>query len=219
MKKKRVFAVIAAAALSAAMCMGLAACGENGTESGNGTTQDGEQVKTYEVAAERWAQIMDATTSFTIDSCRITDDDTGKHWFDKIDGDKYELNGTEHQIVSKEGNTYYVYGEDKSNARWDRTVCPPEDGKMMLDSYRFPRYFREEYTKFTYENGAYTAAEIENEKTLAMGMKIKNVTIRFENGAVVGMEFEIENYKYELKDVGKTTINLPQNYIDAESDD
>lgn len=174
-----------------------------------------------EVTAEQWEQQLNEATQFTIVNTYVQYD---LSYTTKIDGDKVLIDGTEHQILSKEENSYYLYSEyyeDDKYLGWVReTITEDEYSSYSFIQKNMLRMFKDNFNDFTYSNDIYTCAFID--KTNTIGATFVNVSITFKNGALSNMKFEMEDndeilpstIAFEIKNIGSTTIELPTEFKD-----
>lgn len=174
-----------------------------------------EPVPTYEVTAEQWVQILDSATNYTIET---NTKGSSKTWTQKIDGDMFELFGTEHQIFAKDDGNYYIYTEIYTS--WERNMTLNEYGELVLKQYSLAKYFKDNYSAFTYADGKYTAEAVD--KTADDLGVCENVTVTFKNGALTCITFEktntYETVEYKVINVGTSAIELPTNYVEYEEE-
>ncbi len=161
-----------------------------------------------EVTAEEWTQIMDSATKFTL----VLSQSNAVYATIKVDGDmRSQNNGRSEQIFVKDGTDYSQY--TYYNSTWIKSTLSESDYTKYTGIYsQFLKFFKDDYSLFTYTDGKYTAASID--KTATMNGTLTNVEATFENGVLIGLSFTINTYKYETKDVGTTTITLPTDYTE-----
>lgn len=159
-----------------------------------------------EVTAGQWTQIMESATQFSID---ISIDGTPDTTIN-IDGDKIsQESGQDKQIFVKDGENYYQYTLQGSD--WVKSDLDANTYETSEIYAQFVNLFKDDYGAFTYSDGVYTTVSLD--KTNTLGVTVSNVTVVFVSGALSRIEFEAETgsstYKYEIKKVGGTTIEIP----------
>ena len=202
--KKIIFAILTfVCVFSCAIC--LVACNDDSSEDGDTTAV------VTEVTATEWESILGRKTTLTIEMTSGVD-----VILIKVDGAKRSMeNDAYTQIYSKEGDDYFSYLY--YNSAWTRSALSAGDYTMFTEIYaQFLSIFKDDYSAFTYADGVYTCASLDKTETdfeNVVGDMFENISIKFDNGAVVSVVFYVnshnESTKIEIKNIGSTTIQLP----------
>ena len=198
---------------------GFAACEDGNTMNGNGNEST---TSTNEVTAEEWKNIFESVDNYTMTS---PDDEM---LVAKFDGDKYysayrykdEYGQNEDRqdilIFVKEGDEYFQYLFFGSE--WEKWGLFESMYYNSINSSKESfSMFKDNYNAFTYSDGKYTCALLD--RTMYDEFyTIQNVEVKFEDGRLISMLFDIvvegESIKYDVKDIGTTIIELPTEYVD-----
>jgi len=169
-----------------------------------------EPADTAQVTAAEWTEILDGVTKFTIEFYDVT----ALQMRIKIDGDlRSQGSGTREQIYAKVDNEYSQYNFNGTD--WTKRDLTESDyTRYTASSASMLKFFKDDHELFTYDNGIYTATSLDKSDT--MYSTLDNVQITFADGALVGMEFEIDGttMKVKVSNVGTTTVTLPDDYDD-----
>lgn len=175
---------------------------------------DGENDKNSKVTATQWESALSTNTKFTIE---VSFNGTVVVTV-KVDGDKWHnKSGSDERILSKEDNEHFEYKYDGSV--WTRTSLDEDDYIMYTKNYvNMPSFFKNDYSAFTYAEGKYTCASID--KKYDLNAVFENAEITFNDGKLVDLVFEVSEdsdiTRYEIKNIGNTTVTLPTNYSDGD---
>lgn len=170
---------------------------------------------TNEVTAQQWESALNGETSFTID---ISTDYMGSATF-KIDGLKLSIQSSDEfsMVVSKEGENYFQYIYEDSV--WTRYSIGEENYNYSTGiKSKMLSCFRGDYSEFTYADKKYSCASLD--KTDTMSGVFDDVEISFLNGKVINAKFtytetRLRAQQYEIKEIGSTKIDLPDDYKDC----
>ena len=156
------------------------------------------------VTEKEWEQIFENTTNFTYES-------TQYNLIMKVDGDTVSQSASvmDLTILTKEGENYVQYTFSRYTQSWiklDMTsaaITSYESSKSTLKS------FKDSYSTFTYSNGKYICDSFTVEAGSTQ-ITCTNFEITFNDGALVGIEYDYGSYHYTVKDVGTTIIEMPK---------
>lgn len=197
--KKRAVLLITAVCLAATCAFGLSGCGGQGKPKPKVTT----------VTEAEWKNAVETAANYTL---KMPNEDFGVLTVEI--GDGVSLSGGDAKaIYHKDGDTYVkdVFEEGS----WSRDVRTEDSFTEALNSYTFIlKAFKDDYSAFTYADGQYTAASIDKTETLYD--TVENVTFKFEDGAVVGVTFEIDGAAFAIEKFGTTEIAYPVYTVTAE---
>lgn len=215
---KKIILSLLAAVTSILLAFSLVACnkteneGDNNSSSTNGMTSSTET--TTDITAEKWAELLENANQYTL--LRTVE---GYTYRSKLDGDKLIIDGTEYQIISKEGDNYYLYSDHSDivgSRSFVRESLSAEEYEGIISAYaNLLKTFSNDFALFSEESGIYTCASID--KTETMNAVFTNVEVTIRDGALIDATFVVDNIQYEFTDIGETTIELPTKFIDFAS--
>lgn len=164
-----------------------------------------ESSESGKVTAGEWESIIGSTTNFTLEVAGITI---------KITDDKQQ--NANSQILLKEGDNYYQFWY--YNSTWTKRGPSGLYENLFETQASILTCFKDYYSEFTYSDGKYTCAKIEN---TTVGTAT-NIEVTFDNGVLVGFEFDYESGTYQghyvTSDIGTTVVELPTDYVDNSTD-
>ncbi len=200
---------------------GLTACGKN-PETPNDTGK---------VTAAEWDELLGNAQNFTL---RVYDSQT----LDEVaaiyaDKDKF-MNATADgkQIVTKEGNEYFMYGYNNSDAEWVKMKFDEtEYTAQVAMSLQYCSFLRGQFSMFRYSEAddatSTDLAPLYHCDSLTLALQgvdslLEDITVTFKNGApyeisyrvVMGEGIDRSAVPYRLTDFGTTVIELPVDYTD-----
>lgn len=185
----------------------------NYTESSNGSGA--------EVTAEQWVQVFDGISNFTVEAY----DDNGEyHEIGKFDGSTLLYTNYEGLTViyRKDGNNYSRYQTFSDIDEWYKGGEEAEEYDYFFEFSDVIDIFKADWNLFTFADDIYTLdSKAKNYPVFRLAYNtFTNVKVTFEDGALIGMEFEAsrasdnKTVKVVIKDIGNTTITAPTDYTE-----
>ena len=236
---KKLLAIFAAIAISATLAIGLAACGDGGTNGDKSVTTQEEWDKALEDSF--------AATNFTFKYRRIDKrsdnyiehDETATYYYD-LDNLKFGLEveisegDNEHwssknyneivnnQLYSYDGEIDFIHSEDK----WRAFISDynPEDIEDFKENYNGFKIINDTELQFDFKDYTYDEETHTFKTKLGADNYYENadVTVSFRNGKLYRIYFEFEGNMYDystveitVTDYGKTKVNIPKEAKDA----
>ena len=128
-----------------------------------------------------------------------------------------ETAGLTYMIVTKEGNNYYTYTSE-NNADWVRESMSEEDYNSFISMYggsltMILDGLKEKYDSFTFENGSYSAENIE----LSPMGTMNEVSVTFDADRLKVLEYKIDNVGMKMTtriEFGVAEIEIPTDYTE-----
>lgn len=128
-----------------------------------------------------------------------------------------ETAGLTYMIVTKEGNNYYTYTSE-NNADWVRESISEEDYNSFISMYggsltMILDGLKEKYDSFTFENGSYSAENIE----LSPMGTMNEVSVTFDADRLKVLEYKIDNVGMKMTtriEFGVAEIEIPTDYTE-----
>ena len=218
--KKKFLLLIPAFILSAAVCVGITACGDNkgnttGTEQGDGGNQGENQggnqgEKVTEVTKEEWNAAISASaftnvTVTTVGSGYTAEINVCGAISEMVQSGDYSY----HNFYEKNGGKYFEYEYDSAVQKYNKK----EIDKAVYDGYSAEGLAKTfvgilDYDSFTYNDGKYYA------EVKAEDMPTMQVTAIFENARLYQISYTSNNNPLSkqtmtFSDYGKVSLTLP----------
>lgn len=115
-------------------------------------------------------------------------------------------------IATKDGEKYYMYALVENT--WQRSEITAEMYNQAINGFSgILSASSDDFNSFTYAEGKYTCASLD--KTQSFGATFTDIEIVFKNDALVSIEFNTPDGLYEIKEIGKTTVNVPTDYTES----
>lgn len=227
---KKIILTLLAVVMSVFLVLGLVACnntGNNGDNSSNsvnntgstqgtssseeGGTSSSNPTARVSVTEQEWLAAFDTADNFTFEM--LTSGIPMQAI--AVDGEKIMMSATSMTyIYVKDGDDYCIY-RFAENAWLKMPLTALEYNSVTLMPKAMLNAFKNDYSAFTLtDDGTYTCASID--KTQDLNGVMKNIKVKFIDGALVGMEFEVEGSPstYAISKVGSTVIELPTEYTE-----
>ncbi len=123
-------------------------------------------------------------------------------------------------LYLKNGTNYERYQTMTGQNTWYKGAEEAAEYNTFIAFAQVIEIFKDNYNLFTYTNGVYTLNQHTKDYAIfrATYNKFTNVKVTFENGSLIGMEFEAtrtsnnSTIKVVIKNIGSTAITVPTEY-------
>lgn len=182
---------------------------------------DNEDEPSAEVTAEQWEQIFERINNFTVET--FTKDDR-PYETAKFDGSTLLFSNHDGVMIiyTKDGSNYDRYQTFTDEISWLKGYEEASEYDEFIGFAQIINIFKSNYTLFTYDNGVYTLERQTKDFDVIRVTynKFTNVKITFENGDLIGMEFEATHtsqnttIKVVISNIESTAITIPTDYTE-----
>lgn len=213
---KKFTLTLLAVVMSVLLAFSLVACngggndGDNSSNSSNSTNSTGDTTDAAKVTAQQWLTAFDTANNFTYE---IVEGEVVEQTI-ALDGAKLMMSTyTMTYIYVQEGSEYCVYRFQ--NDAWLKMPLTADEYAMVTSmTTQMVAIFKNDYSSFTFVDGVYTCASLD--KTAETNGVLKNIKIEFSDGAITGIEFNVDGYTelYKVSKIGSTVIELPTDFTE-----